>query len=395
MTDHATKPAVSQQWHREANVVFDEEVAAMDRWRDPDTGMLVIRMTTLPYVNTHIYPETPISSPDGRYFVWQRANPLLGESHFWIADTQTLRIRQITDEVGAGSPVYPPDGSCLYYSVGRDVYRMDATTFTRRKLWTIPEAIGSVGAIRTISADGKRGVFAHRRAGEGENGASMIDLETGDAKRIVELPDCLNAHVQCCRKPGSDLISIQVNDGIERDAAGNITRLIGDDGASLWLCRDDGSDLTKLNVGSSPLEHVQGHQCWLGQTERKITTMHRREKVSDPWMQDRIAVSGAGDETYDIVGEGEGFTHIHTTLDGRFWVADCNRTSRVFVGSVKTGRYRLFVNTGATFGAHQSTHPHPFFLGDDRQIGWNSDVTGIPHIYFAAIPDGWMEELEA
>jgi len=387
-------PPASTQWHRESNVVFDEEVAAMDRWRDPDSGVLKLRLTSLPFVDTHIYPETPVSSLDGKRFVWRRVDPYANSSgggsgvgHYWIAEIDTLRIRQITDEPDAGCPLYTPNGDAMFYSVGRAIVRMDPATFERQRLCEIPETFGVMGAIRTISADGRRALFSVR------GGVGAVDLHSGEARIAFTRDDCVNAHAQYCRQPGSRLVSIQVNDGAEFDADDNMTRLVGDNGASLWVANDDGTNATRLNVGGSPLEHVQGHQCWLGQTTRKITTLHRRDRADQPWVQDRIVTIGPDDEHYDIVGEGEGFTHIHTTRDGRYWVSDCNRTARVFVGSVKTGRYRLFVNTGATFGSHQSTHPHPFFLGDDRAIGWNSDETGVAQVYVARIPDGFLDSL--
>ena len=366
----------------------------MDRWCDPDTGVRVLRMSTSPFYSSHIYPEAPISTPDGRQFIFRRSSPFGGGTHHWIGDIPTRRIRQVTDEPGAAAPVIAPCGGDWWYSVGKQIVRMDPVTFEREVWFEFEDdGVGRIGPITTISYDGKRVAFSDHRGGDA-NGISRLDLETREIARVFEHRDCRNPHVQYCR--GEDyLISIQINDGIEFDAAGNLTKLVGENGASLWVGRDDGSDFAKLNVGSQPLERVQGHQCWLGTQMKKITTMHRRDSVGSPWVQDRIAVIGPGEATYDIVGEGEGFTHIHTTRDGRYWVADCNATAKVYVGNCETGRYRLFVSTGATFGQPQHTHPHPFFLGDDRSIGWNSDATGGAEIYLAAIPDGFLDELDA
>jgi Tol biopolymer transport system component len=102
-----------------------------------------------------------------------------------------------------------------------------------------------------------------------------------------------------------------------------------------------------------------------------------------------------GEDRCRVVGEGPGFTHVHTSPDGRFWVADCNRTADIFVGTVDGGRMRRFCASGASFGAAQYTHPHPFFLGDGRSIGWNSDATGVPQVYCARIPDWFLESLRA
>jgi hypothetical protein len=166
---------------------------------------------------------------------------------------------------------------------------------------------------------------------------------------------------------------------------------VSDNGASLHVVNADGTGHVQLSVGCSPLERVQGHQCWVGQSDAVITTLHRRPSPTAAWVQDRIVIIRPGERKYRVVGQGPGFTHIHTDPRGRYWVSDCNRTARIYVGSIRTGRYRLFCNTGASFGAAQYGHPHPFFLGDGKTIGWNSDVTGIPHVYFARIPNGFLE----
>ncbi|MFW6060060.1 MAG: hypothetical protein ACODAQ_07745, partial [Phycisphaeraceae bacterium] len=165
----------------------------------------------------------------------------------------------------------------------------------------------------------------------------------------------------------------------------------------IWVGNDDGSDFVKLNVGSQPLERVQGHQCRVGGQNRVITTLHRRETVDSPWIQDKIVTIGPGDSEYKVVGQGEpwrpGFTHMHTSADGKWWVSDCNATSKIYVGSTETGRFKLFASSESTFGEGQFTHPHPCFIGNDHAIGWNSDRTGIPHVYAARIPDGFLDDL--
>ncbi|MCC7354985.1 MAG: PD40 domain-containing protein [Anaerolineae bacterium] len=386
------RPA-SSLWLSESNRVFDEEVAFQERFNAPETRIPILRLTSQPCINHHIYPEAPISTPDGKRFIFARSLPLGGITTFWIADVETLKVRQITDEAGAGAPVVTPDGKWFYYSVGRVIRRMSPETFEREECFVIPAELSWVGGISSVDYSGTR-FLAAARGPSGLYGVAMVDLAKQRASMIYEGKDARNAHPQYSHNADRQVM-VQVNDGIALDEHGNIVRLVGDNGASLHVLNDDGSGCVRLNVGSSPLERVQGHECWVGDTNKVITTLHRRESISSPWIQDRIAVIAPGDKTYRIVGEGEGFTHIHTTPDGRFWISDCNRTAKVFVGSVATGRYRLLCNSGATFGSAQYAHPHPFFLlGDGKTVGWNSDVTGVPHVYCAHIPEGFLEALE-
>ncbi|NLG26743.1 MAG: hypothetical protein GX557_02455 [Chloroflexi bacterium] len=383
------RPA-STTWLNESNQVGDEEVAFQKRFTDRDTGVEMVRLTSQPCVNEHIYPEAPISTPDGRRLIFSRRASLSDRRAYWIADLETHRIRQITDEPDASWPVVAPDGRWFYYAVGDLIRRMDAETFEREDVARVAGDLAWVSAHSSVDYSGTRFAAAARSTG-GVPSVAVIDLD-GRARVVFEHADALNAHAQYSNNALRRVL-VQVNDGIERDANGNVTRLVGDNGASLHVVNDDGSGHVRLNVGSTPFERVQGHECWVGSQDLIITTLHRRDRIDQPWIQDRVVVIGVGDETYRIVGQGEGFTHIHATRDGRFWVSDCNRTADIFVGSVQTGRYRLFCHSGATFGAPQYTHPHPFFTADGRTIGWNSDVTGVPHVYCARIPEGFLEAL--
>jgi len=384
------KPA-STVWLDESNQVGDEEVAFQERFQDPGSGIPILRLTSQPCINRNIYPENPVSTPDGKRFIFARNSALAGKTTFWIADVETHRIRQITDEENASAPVVTPDGKWLYYSAGRVIKRLSPVTFEREDCFVIPEELREVKGIRSVDYSGTR-FLAAARGQSGLYGVAVIDLAMRKAWMIFESRDCRNAHPQYSRNAGRKVL-VQVNDGIEVDEHGNIVRLVGDAGASLHVLNDDGSGRERFKIGSSPLERVQGHQCWVGRQDAILTTLHSREDVSAPWVQDRIVIIAPGEETYSVVGEGKGFTHIHTSPEGKWWVSDCNKTADIYVGSLRTGQYRLLCHSGATFGAPNYTHPHPFFLGDGKTVGWNSDVTGVPHIYCAPIPEGFLEDL--
>jgi hypothetical protein len=380
----------SHIWARESNKVSDEEVAFQKKFVDPETGILVIRLTNEPCVSHHIYPEAPISTPDGKRFIFARRQALGGKTTYWIGDLETLRIRQITDEEGAAAPVVTPDGKWFYYSVKRQVKRMSPETFQREVVFEIPDEIEGVGGIVSVDYTGTR-FLAGGRGKSGLYGLLVIEPAAGKARIVYEGKDVRNPHGQYSRNADRKVL-VQVNNGIEVDGYGNILRLIGEKGASLVVVNDDGSGPVTLKAGFSVLERVQGHQCWVGSQNKVITTLHRREDVSKPWIQDRIVTVVPGEE-YRIVGEGKGFTHIHASPDGEWWISDDNKTGDIYIGSIRTARYKLLHRSGATFGSAQYVHPHPFFIGDGKSVGWNSDVTGVPQIYAARIPEGFLETL--
>jgi Tol biopolymer transport system component len=384
------KPA-SHLWLDESSQVSDEEIAYQERFRDTASGLPIQRLTSQPCINANIYPGAPISTPDGKRFIFSRRPTLSGGTSYWIADIETRKIRQITDEDDAQAPIISPGGKWIYYTVGRVIKRMSPGSFEREERFVIPEQIDPMGGVRSVDYSGTRFLLA-ARGRSGLYGVAVVDTVMGKTWMIAESRHCRNPHPQYAANAGRKVL-VQVNDGIKMDGHGNILRLVGETGASLHVFDDDGANSVRLAVGCSPLERVQGHQCWVGRENLVITTLHGRADTSAPWVQDRIVVIAPGESSYRIVGEGQGFTHVHTSPDGKWWVSDCNRSGDIYVGSMKTGRWRLLCHSGATFGAAQYTHPHPFFLGDGQAIGWNSDVTGVPHIYYARIPPGFLYTL--
>jgi hypothetical protein len=385
----ATAPA-SNTWSHESNKVFDEEVAFQKKFVDPETGILVIRLTNEPCVSHHIYPEAPISTPDGKRFIFARRQALENKTTYWIGDLDLLAVRQITDEDHASAPVVTPDGKSFIYSVDRQVKRMSPDTLERAVIFEAPQDLDWVGGIVSVDYSGTR-FLAAARDKSGEYGLAVIEPFSGKARIVYRNKDVRNPHGQYSKNADRKVL-IQVNNGIEIDEYGNILKLVGEKGASLVVVNDDGTNPVTLKAGFSMLERVQGHQCWVGPKDMVITALHRRDTVTSPWIQDRIVTVVPG-EDYRIAGEGKGFTHIHASPDGEWWISDDNKTADIYIGSVRTARYKLLHRSGATFGSAQYAHPHPFFLGDGKSVGWNSDMTGVPQIYVARLPEGFLDSL--
>jgi hypothetical protein len=384
-------PPASLTWRRESNLVFDEEVAFQPRFCDPDTGLPLYRLTGEPVVSSNIYPEVPVSTPDGRFFIFSRRAALSDQVNYWIADTQRFFIRQVTDEANATEPVLHPTGDKFLYRRGQEIWSLKIPDFTREIVLVLPDEVEPVSGLRSFDASGRYAVLA-ARSKKKPVGVAVVDFDSARVEFVYDHPKALNPHPQLSRHP-STMVLVQVNNGIKFDEHGNLLALVGENGASLVVCDLNGSHPTLLNVGFSPVERVQGHQCWLGSENKVLTTLHRRADLSSPWVQDRVALIAPGDETYRIVGEGPGFTHIHADPGGEFWISDCNRSGDIFIGSIKTGRFRLVCHSSASFGSPQETHPHPFFIGNRNKVGWNSDTTGVPQIYFTEIPDEFFRNL--
>jgi len=64
------------------------------------------------------------------------------------------------------------------------------------------------------------------------------------------------------------------------------------------------------------------------------------------------------------------------------------------VGSIKTGRWSVLCESGSSLSIPQYTHPHPYLSPDNKWVIFNSDRTGIPHVYAASVPEGLLDELD-
>jgi len=205
----ATIRPASTVWLDESNQVSDEEVAFQARHRDQTTSFPILRLTSQPCINTNIYPEAPISTPDGKRFIFARSNPLGGQTTFWIADLTTRRIRQITDEPEASAPVVSPGGRWFYYSVGRLIRRMSPETFEREDRFLIPDDLPWAGGIRSVDYSGTR-FLAPARGPSGAYGVAVIDLTMfkahpfflADGKTIGWNSDVTGVpHIYCAQVP--------------------------------------------------------------------------------------------------------------------------------------------------------------------------------------------------
>jgi hypothetical protein len=121
-----------------------------------------------------------------------------------------------------------------------------------------------------------------------------------------------------------------------------------------------------------------------------------------------------GDSRPRVAAKGYVFDHINVSRDGRFFVADVAPSAQIVAGSVKTGRCRMLCDSGSTLAlwpgsspasrdeatlrfksSPNYTHPHPYFSPDCAWVIFNSYRTGSPQVYAAAVPEGFLEELEA
>lgn len=356
----------------------------------PESGAKVTQLTSTALIHTNIYPEAPVFTPDSRAFIYNRFVSLDGPNSFWLCELKTHRLQRLTEDGVVSSPVMGPTGEWMAY------LRVTAPTewaIIRLYLDTLEqETVAVVNDLRrpyplaTTSPDG-RWYVTGAWLPDGEFGLLRVDLQEKRSAIIHQGPEILNPHMQFEPGRGRDLL-VQHNRGGSLDAAGNIVRLVGEEGATFYLVDYEGQNLRRLAIGKPYSAPIQGHQCWIGKTGRILSTLSGDVEAGN------LVTIGEGDEAPTVVARGLDFSHPNASHDGRWFVSDVRPYGEIVVGSLKTGRYKLLCQSESSFGRPQYTHPHPFFSPDNRYVLFNSDRAGLAQIYAVEVPEGFLEDLE-
>jgi oligogalacturonide lyase len=358
-------------------------------WIAPESGAKITQLTSTALIHTNIYPESPVFTPDSRYFIYNRFASLDAPNSFWLCDTKTYQLRRLTDDAELSAPVISPDGEFMVYLRLADtgewaIERLYLATLERETIVMVND-LRRPYPLGTISPDGRWFVTGGWLP-DGEFGLLRVDLQNQSTSIIHQDPEILNPHMQFEPGRGRDLL-VQHNRGGKLDDAGNIVRLVGEEGATFYLVDYEGQNVRRLAIGKPYSAPVQGHQCWIGKTGRILSTL-----VGDVEAGNLVSI-GEGEPAPTIVARGANFCHPNASHDGRWFVSDVSPTGEIMVGSIQTGRYRVLCQSGSSFGRPQYTHPHPFFSPDNRFVIFNSDRTGLPQIYLVEIPDGFLDSL--
>ena len=365
------------------------------------SGSVVRQLTGAPMFHSNIYCEMPFSDPEGRYVIYQRSPTAYGPWEVWRADLSNGDSVFVAEEVvWTGGCGMSPDQR-YFYCVRLDP-QAAALTIIRTEIATLKQTtvlfhnipgprLGSMGA---ISRD-HRYYYAASRLGHPRDhrfGVLKFDLQEGDYEVILEGGDDLcNMHVQI--DPGGEDLLIQHNRGAVIDDEGNVLKLVTEPFCTLFLIDTNGGNRRELPIGKPYTRQCQGHQAWIGNTGEIIATISFNP---DPEFPEKACLLRLkpGDEKCSVISDAADFCHPNASRDGRFFVSDEWRDKTVVVGSLKTGRTRVLCETGSSFRGNQWTHPHPYFTPGNGHVVFNSDRTGIPHVYAASVPEGLLEELE-
>lgn len=373
---------------------------------DPKTGCIVEQLTSDAVLSNNIYCEQRYTNDDGSLVVFTRV-PFGQPAQIWICRMDTLRIAKIVDGVPSGANCFR---NVVYYQIrenDRTVFmRLDLKTLESTRLFDLP---GERYYATAISPDEQRvlcGPFVvpgHPRL----FALKRINLADNAVETICTVEDMFNPHVQF--NPGNPRDAmIQINRGGNPDPGKDMRTFIGPLGATLAHLDVETGTVTPLASGRPWTPGCTGHETWIGTTgQLAFTACHVSVSSSsfvtwgdipagEEWMpSSAIYAVGLGDNKPRIIANGLLFNHIAISEDGQFFVAEDNTDMRIYIGNVRTGKYLGLCDSHTRQGSCQHSHVHPYMTPDQKFIIFNSIATGVPQVYAARIPDGFLDQLRA
>ena len=404
----------------------------------------------------HVYMEAQVFTPDSQRFVLHRSAHPHGSAwndpaHRYLlcdlADGGSLS--PLTEETGATAPCVSPDGSTFYYFVneipekGRIRFRkVDLATGRRDEIAVLDLPGGPSPAfypLSTISSDGRHIAIATSLTLPEfhpwlDNALWVFDTATGESRLALRGLDFCNLHPQYSRNPARPrAIMVQHNHGSRHLALpagngggylplGHVASLDAESGRrvravraganpdaantgygiDLHIVEDDGTCWRTLPVGRDGAEFCQGHQCWVGRTDRAIastlifqtpSTAHQ-ELVEADWLDGAVHCGNrTAGGACSVISRGvtpPHFLHFATDAAGRRIVSDYEADTgewHLYAGELgafgEPASLRMILNMGPR--AASPWHPHPFLSPDGRWAFFNSSASGRLQAYAVAL----------
>jgi hypothetical protein len=363
-----------------------------------ETGSEVWQVTTEEFDQSNIYGEVPYCSRDSRYFVYARRNPALkvNRTEFMVVELGTWKQERLSTGISISGSAISRDG--LFYFLKRgndgssDLMRARLEDGEFNPVYRLPKDL-AIRSLGTVTNDG-RYYAGGTKTGPGWKmfDITLVDLQRG-AQRILDRdPFILNPHPQFEPGEGRQLM-IQHNRGGVYSADGKLQRLVGPEGATLYLLSVPEGRRTELPVGKPHTTPCTGHEAWIGTTREMILSVSASGEFA-PDKGNLLAVRAGGSPR--VVARGYRFNHLGASRCGRiFWADDWQPPYKIVIGSTTGQRAAVVCESRTEPTRSQNTHPHPYVTPDLKWVIFNSNRSGPAHIYAARIPDDMLANVSA
>jgi len=362
------------------------------------TGSEIWQVTTEKLSQSNIYCEVPYCSSDSRYFVYQRSNPKLSgnRTELMVVELGTWKQDRLDTCLGLGGSAISHDG--LFYYLKQtdggelDLLRADLADGSIEPVYRLQDdvrirSLGTVATDRRYYAGGTK-----IDPGWSRFDVLLVDLEKGTQRILDRDPFILNPHPQFEPGQGRTLM-IQHNRGGKYSADGKRERLVGPEGATLYLLSVPEGQRTTLQVGTPYTTACTGHEAWIGDTKEMLLSVSARDDYA-PEKGNLLGVRAG--EPARVVARGYRFNHVGVSRCGRlFSCDDWQGTFKVVIGSIRTGETAVVCESMTSPTRGQNTHPHAYLTPDLKWVVFNSNRSGFAHVYAASVPEAMVDRLTA
>jgi len=385
---------MSVQWAQEGT----------DLHPDAASGARIRRLTSAPCINNNIYCEQPYCSKDGKRFGFLRISATDPDQPpaLWVADISTLRIARI-DDAPAGVFTHAWSG-LLHYTRGADLMRLCLDTLQKEVVISNIELPHGMVGLSSITPDLRYGIGMTLRPGP-TIGLVQYDFQKHTWEIIFEHPEIINPHLQYNPVTGKQLL-VQHNRGSQMSEDGSVIRNASPElGTTLFVLETEGSRTPQpLPVGAPHTLSATGHECFVADTGLVAFTTswnHTDGSLDSRYPQGNLFTARPGDNEPTVFEAPEHrFNHVCVSRCGKYFLCDSYGKgipgpTALVVGNFETGKYRdLLADCGASSGGAQFSHAHPYLTTDNRHAIYNADPQGIPHVFAAEIPAGFLASLD-
>lgn len=327
-------------------------------FNDPTTGYRITQLTDFPVANAKFYFHINQFTPDSKTLVFRSTRSMrFGMIDIFRVDTDGHNLIQLTDEDAVASPILSYSGQYLYYLRNGTLVRVDINTFEQEDVCH-GQAVAKSDGCSSLTID-DRYLYAEATLNNGR--MAVLRYETdGSGCDIVYESERQITHTQIEPYEGK-LLAIQAHDPEYPHH-------------NLFCMNSDGTNFHRLD-----LPYGNGHWMWVGDTKKLMSN-----RDSDHW---GIVLWGEGDREPHVVAKDLHYWHASCSMDGRWMVSDTNwPDDGLRIINVVTEKVELVCRPGSTCSHPSWTHPHPSFSPDMKYVLYNSNATGVGHVYLAELP---------
>ena len=336
-------------------------------WRDPRSGLRIIRLTHSACISTNLYFEFCSFSPDDRYVVIL-SQRYAGRDAPWDvmrARTDGTELVQMTDtDTLGGAVVVSTRQGCIFYRADHELRRMDIASLEETVVAETPGKLdpelvtrGSVDRAGTV-------YFGNMIDDDGMSVMFLLDLTTGESVPLHEAGR--HGHIDC--DPSGKTVAFCA--WRQGETPGH------------YLIDADGQNLRPY-----PFNQF-AHNTWFGESGTLQGTLLPPGRA--------IVTHTEGDEEPTVLTSGRYYWHSGASLDAQWIVADTNWPAQgLYLLHVPTRNVAYVCDPKASCSHPQWTHPHPALSANMKYVVYNSDMTGIGQVYLTEFTEEYLADIVA